>query len=151
MNFNDLPDTVHRVQYHTSCKTNQKIRNETIERLNDFADYDDTVISQRIYELNQEWDTERVLEANAAALVLAGTMLGFAHKKCWFLLSGAVGCFLLKHALTGWCPPLPIIRKMGIRTSEEIYNEKTVLKEMRGDFSQITSSVPLMLEIAERQ
>ncbi|WP_457943013.1 DUF2892 domain-containing protein [Caproiciproducens sp. LBM24188] len=151
MDCKNPPDTVHRVFDHTSEKINQKIRRDTIQRLNDDVDDDASMISERIRELNEEWDTERVLEAYCAGLVLAGTVLSLTKCKWGLILAGAAGCSLMKHALHGWCPSLPLIRSLGIRTSEEIYNEKTVLKQIRGDFSQVTSSVPLMLEIAERQ
>jgi Protein of unknown function (DUF2892). len=151
LNFNQLPDTPHRVLHSTDCQVNQQIRSDMIQRLEDDVNDDDTMISQRIHELNRVWDTERVLEACAACLAIAGTAAGLTGRKCGWILTGAAGGFLLNHALQGWCPPVPLIRKMGVRTSEEIYNEKTVLKEIRGDFSQVTSSVPLMLEIAERQ
>ena len=36
--------------------------------------------------------------------------------------------------MQGWCPPLPVIRRLGIRTPEEISNEKTAIKYLRGDF-----------------
>lgn len=32
-----------------------------------------------------------------------------------------------QHALQGWCPPLPLFRKMGIRTRKEMDAEKYTL------------------------
>lgn len=101
--------------------------------------------------MNLEWDTERVLEANAAVLILLSSILGLKTSRCWFLLTGIVGGFLLQHALQGWCPPVPIARKWGIRTEDEINAEKTVLKWIRGDFTEDNSSIDDMLEIAEKQ
>jgi hypothetical protein len=43
--------------------------------------------------------------------------------------------FFLQHALQGWCPPLPIFRKLGYRTKDEIAKEKYALKLLRGDFN----------------
>jgi hypothetical protein len=34
-------------------------------------------IYKRIEQLNKEWDTERVLEANASAIIFIGIVLGF--------------------------------------------------------------------------
>lgn len=45
-----------------------------------------------------------------------------------------VGGFLLQHALQGWCPPLPIFRRYGVRTQTEIDYERYALKAVRGDF-----------------
>jgi hypothetical protein len=43
--------------------------------------------------------------------------------------------FLLLHAIEGWCPPLPILRGLGIRTREEIARERYALA---GDFAGIS-------------
>jgi hypothetical protein len=45
-------------------------------------------------------------------------------------LPGVVLSFLLQHALQGWCPPLPILRRMGVRTRGEIDQEKYELKAL---------------------
>jgi len=45
----------------------------------------------------------------------------------------ASGC-LLQHALTGWTPPLPMFRRLGIRSSTEIQQEILALRILRGDF-----------------
>jgi len=108
-------------------------------------------LSDKIHKLEHEWDTERVLETTAASAVLLGSILAFQKKKCCYsCLTGTVGSFLLLHALQGWCPTLPIIRCMGVRTAEEIFNEKTVFKMVRGDFSGNTGEAERMLDIAEK-
>ena len=78
-------------------------------------------------ELSREWDIERAIEANAASLALLGIVLG-AFVNVWFLLLPAiVGSFLLQHSLRGWCPPVPILRRLGFRTSREIFEERLAL------------------------
>ena len=42
--------------------------------------------------------------------------------------------FLFQHATQGWCPPVPLFRKLGVRTRSEIDREKYALKILRGDF-----------------
>ena len=49
-------------------------------------------------------------------------------------LPALVTAFLFQHAIQGWCPPLPILRRMGYRTMREIDIERTALKALRGDF-----------------
>jgi hypothetical protein len=44
-----------------------------------------------------------------------------------------------------------MIRKWGVRTAEEIANEKMVIKTMRGDFTERTASVEELLKMAEKQ
>jgi hypothetical protein len=146
-----LPPTAKRVARNTNPNINASIRNRTIRCINVHRNSNDEEISARLKKLNSEWDTERFLEANAAAIVVASTILGVKFNKKWFLVTGAVGLFLLQHAIQGWCPPLPIIRRMGVRTAEEINNEKTVLKMMRNDFSPIVCDSKAMLNIVEKQ
>ena len=145
-----LPPTTKRVYYHTDPEINSDIREQAIDNLTVYKN-SDKLITDRLRMLNKEWDTERFLETNAASVVIISSMLGLKKGKGWFCLTGAAGAFLLQHALQGWCPPLPIIRRLGIRTAEEIYNEKAALKMMRGDFSQDTRDVSKMLAIAEKE
>lgn len=50
-----------------------------------------------------------------------------------------VGGFLLQHALQGWCPPVPVLRRLGFRTQTEIDEERYALKALRGDFRELVS------------
>ena len=52
----------------------------------------------------------------------------------WFLFPAVVAGFLLQHAVQGWCPPLPVFRRYGVRTQTEIDYERYALKSLRGDF-----------------
>ncbi|MPM76445.1 hypothetical protein SDC9_123443 [bioreactor metagenome] len=146
-----LPPTARRVAERTCDETNADIREKTVNTLNIYKDSTADVISERIESLNEEWDVERVLEAHAASIILIGSVLGMKKRRRWPYLTGAAGLFLLMHALEGWCPPLPVIRQMGIRTAEEIFNEKTVLKMLRGDFVQETDKTEEMLAMAEKE
>ncbi|HEX8886849.1 MAG TPA: hypothetical protein VF797_20360, partial [Noviherbaspirillum sp.] len=78
-------------------------------------------------QLDKEWDVERMLEANGSTLALTGLVLGATVNKKWLILPGIVLPFLLQHALQGWCPPLPVLRRLGIRTRSEIDREKYAL------------------------
>jgi hypothetical protein len=46
-------------------------------------------------------------------------------------------CDPLQHALTGWCPPVPLFRRLGARTRQEIDRELYALKVVRGDFAPL--------------
>ncbi|KJS18808.1 MAG: hypothetical protein VR72_21625 [Clostridiaceae bacterium BRH_c20a] len=128
------PPTFERVKLHTSKSVNKKIQKQTLENVKYFIDKDKNAISQRIKKLDKEWDTERVLEANAALIILISTILGFTISRWWFVFLGFIAFFLFQHAVQGWCPPLPIIRRLGIRTATEIDEEKVALKMIRKDF-----------------
>lgn len=145
-----LPPTTQRIALHTCPQVNIDIRNRAVADI--YIAIDDTnAINQRITQLNTEWDTERFVEAKAASMVMLGTIMGFKSSKLWFLLAGAAGFFLLQHALYGWCPSLPIMRKMGVRTAEEIYNEKAALKVLRNDFAQNTGDPKQLMTMVEKQ
>jgi len=78
------------------------------------------------------------LEANAASFALAGLTLGLGVDRKFLVLSVGVLAFLLQHALQGWCPPVPLFRRLGIRTQREIDTERMALKILRGDLDQLS-------------
>ena len=132
-----IPPCSKRVELHTDKEVNNIIKQKTTENINKFVGTDINTLSDRINKLDCEWDTERILEAKAASLILISTVLGFTQDRRWLLASGLVSLFLLQHALIGWCPSLPLMRRMGIRTPNEISEEKSALKYLRGDFSNM--------------
>jgi hypothetical protein len=134
-----IPATAERVPAHTAESVNQRIERETLDRLRFYA-ANPQLIDRRLAELDAEWDTERTLEANAATLALTGTLLGAVHDKRWLALPAAVTAFLLQHAVQGWCPPLPVLRHLGVRTMHEIDIERNALKSLRGDYIGVPSA-----------
>jgi len=125
-----LPSTVERVPEHTAEEVNERIRRETDERIARYREAGPRAIRRRLDELNHEWDIERTLEANAAAASLIGLSLGATVNRKWFFFPAVVAAFLLQHALQGWCPPLPVFRRMGFRTASEIDREREALESL---------------------
>jgi hypothetical protein len=115
------------VQAHTAPEINEEIRERTEANIKLHSQCGPEAIHRRLRELDREWDIERTLEANAASLSLAGLALGTFTSKRWYALPAVVAGFLLQHAVQGWCPPLPVFRRMGIRTKEEIEYERHAL------------------------
>jgi hypothetical protein len=99
------------------------------------------IISARIAALDREWDMERWLETNASSLALGSLVLGLTVNKKWLAVSAGVLGFLLLHGVQGWCPPVPVLRRAGIRTRGEIDREKYALKVLRGDFQGLAADV----------
>jgi hypothetical protein len=128
-----ITTTVNRVPRHTSEEVNRRIERETEERVRSFG-MNPSGINHRLRELDEEWDIERLLEANASALAFTGAVLGASIDRRWLALPLVVGAFLFQHAMQGWCPPVPIFRRLGIRTAREIDIERVALKTLRGDF-----------------
>lgn len=125
-----VPSTIKRVRLHTNKYINEKIKENTLRNISYYTGKDNKEIIDRIESLNREWDIERVLETNAASVVILSTIFGFKVNKKWFALSGIAGAFLLQHAIQGWCPPVPVFRRLGVRTSSEINYEKQALKNL---------------------
>ncbi|KAF1049131.1 YgaP family membrane protein [Xylophilus sp.] len=134
--------TASRVTANTSDFINRRIREETDASVRGLAGAGTAVINVRLRELDQEWDIERCLETGASSLIVLGTALGLTAHRRWLLLPAGVAAFLLQHALQGWCPPLPVFRRLGVRTAEEINVERYALKALRGDFGAVDPAAP---------
>ena len=126
-----FPSTAERVAQHTAPHINDRIRFATAERVARIAQRGPAAIERRLAELDGEWDIERVLEANAATLALLGSALGVGVDRRFFAIPAVIAGFLLQHALQGWCPPLPIFRRLGVRTMAEIEDERNRLNNLR--------------------
>lgn len=129
-----------RVRANTSEEVNARLDRETRERVEAYAGRGGAEITRRIGELDREWDMERLLETNASALAGLGVGLAVATgSRKWLVIPGIVLPFLFQHAVQGWCPPVPLFRRLGVRTREEIDREKYALKALRGDFEGVSA------------
>lgn len=145
--------TLSRVPRHTDTAVNREIRLMTECNVARFMGASEQDIDERLKGLEREWDIERTLETNASAISLAGLTLGMTVSKKWFILPAVVAGFLLQHALQGWCPPVPLFRRLGIRTAAEIDAERYALKVLRGDFREAcgnTITAPELVHAAGR-
>lgn len=132
-----LPATTERVWRNTAAKTNETIRHRTDANVAWYAAGGPSGIDKRLAELDEEWDIERFVETMAPTMTLIGITLGLTVNKKWFALPILVQAFFLQHALQGWCPPVPVLRQLGVRTASEIDEERYALKAMRGDFAGV--------------
>jgi hypothetical protein len=137
-----LPATSRRVPQHTADHVNQEIREQTRRNVERVAAQGPAAVDRRLRELDTEWDIERTLEANAATLTAVGAGLALLADRRFALIPLVVGSFLLQHAVQGWCPPLPVFRRMGVRTQTEIDEERAALKALRGDFRDVGGDTP---------
>jgi hypothetical protein len=126
-------NTVNRVQLNTAEAINRRIEAATGERIRRLAG-NPLAIERRLRELDREWDLDRVLETNASLIAFAGVALAARRDWRWLILPALVTTFLFQHAVQGWCPPVPVLRRLGIRTAREIEIERVALKILRGDF-----------------
>lgn len=113
-----------RVRRFTASQINRAIDLQTDRSITRYAALSEQLIVERIRGLDQEWDVERVLELQAGALGLLGLFLARQQDPKWLMLPGLVLLFLMQHATQGWCPPVPVLRRLGVRTRSEIDREK---------------------------
>jgi hypothetical protein len=132
-----LPPTNRRSERNTPASINERIRRDTERSIARTLAGGEPAIEARLRELDAEWDTERTLETLASSFTLAGLILGTTVSRKFLALPVLVAAFLLQHGLQGWCPPLPVIRALGVRTAAEIDRERYALKAARGDFNGI--------------
>ncbi len=132
-----LPTTDNRVRSHTAPEINRRIDGQIEESIRYHAAHPEK-IDHRLFELEREWDIERALEAKAASLAVFGVLMGLMGRRAFYWLPGIVGGFLLQHAVSGWSPPVPLLRSLGFRTAGEIHREKYALKALRGDFAGVS-------------
>jgi hypothetical protein len=125
-----------RVEENTPEEINRRIRRDLKARVLYFAQRPEE-IDRRLDELDREWDIERLLQVNAGALSLMGMTFGVVRRR-WYLLPAAAAAFLIQHAVQGWCPPVSLFRRIGIRTTREINHERYALKALRGDFDNVS-------------
>ncbi len=142
-----MTSTRNRVPLHSPVQDNLKIRRTLQANVAYFAEHREQ-IAGRLRELDEEWDIERAIETNAAAIGLTGIALAAGRDRRWLALPALVSGFLLQHAIQGWCPPVPILRKLGFRTSYEIEEERRALKALRGDFGQIAETADAALRVS---
>ena len=123
-----------RVRAHTNSEVLSQLDRDAHQRVASYADASPATLTRRIEELERESDIERWLEINASILALVGVALGSFRSRRFLVLPIAVLSFLLQHGVQGWCPPVPLFRRLGVRTRQEIDAEKYRLKALRGDF-----------------
>jgi len=123
-----ITSTANRVSSNTDPAINARIWHRTEEHMREIAAAGRYAIERRLRELDEEWDIERYVETLAPSFTLLGLTLGLARDRRWLLLPIVVQGFFLQHALQGWCPPIPILRRLGVRTIQEIERERCCLK-----------------------
>lgn len=135
--------TVGRVEEVTPWHINEMIQRDIECSAIFFAEHPEQ-IAERLADLDDEWNIERVLQVQASSVVLIGLVMSIVRGRKWLGLSAFSGYFLLQHARQGWCPPVAVFRRLGVRTAREIEIERHALKALRGDFGEVgTAGDPL--------
>jgi hypothetical protein len=128
-----------RVRANTWHEVNERLDAQAALRIQG-AESDGTNLSQLIAQADREWDFERVLEAEASVMALLGLLLGVTAHRRFLFLPGFAAAMVFLHAMQGWYPLLPLFRRIGIRSQDEIDRERYALKALRGDFDEISAA-----------
>jgi hypothetical protein len=118
-----VPSTAGRVPAHTAAHVNRQIERQIEASMAYFAEHRDE-IDRRLEELDQEWEIERTLKANAASFSLLGL-----HARADVRLPLARPADR-RHSLfaaarrSGLVPAGPGIRRLRVRTAGEIDRER---------------------------
>lgn len=121
-----------RVRANTHPAVNERIDRQAQLRIQESAA--DSDVTKKLAQLGREWDFERIIEAEAAATGLLGLALAITVNKRFLLMPAMATAMMLLHAIHGWYPLLPVLRRIGVRSQDEIERERYALKALRGDF-----------------
>lgn len=136
-----FPATTEKTELNTSAAAMQRFDQEFRENIASFLSADREAVEQRLGELDREWNVERVIEIEAPTMILLGLALGSLSNRKWFAVSAMAASMVILHNLQGWYPLLPIFRSMGLRTAEEIEQERMALKVLLGEKSAPIQSI----------
>jgi len=123
-----------RIREHTSEASNRRIDLQTRAAIAEALESRER-IQARLAELDREFNVDRVLMLNFAILSSVNASLAMRSLRRrgrlggWGLVFFSQLGFLAYHAIWGWCPPLPVFRRLGFRSSREICAERVVLEQ----------------------
>lgn len=133
-----FPATTDKAERNTSPGAMQRFDEQLRENIASVKDADKRVIERRLTELDREWNVERAIELEAPATILLGLALGSLSNRKWFIVSAMAASMVIVHTLQGWYPLLPVFRAAGLRTAEEIEQERMALKALLAEKSTLT-------------
>ncbi len=123
--------TATRVQANTEPMVNEWIRRRTLESIA-WHCARPAAIPGRLLELDREWDVERALSTSFSVLTLVGILLGYFVALPWLIIPTLAQLFYVQHCVQGWCPALPLFRRLGLRTEQEIqFEHNELVSELR--------------------
>jgi hypothetical protein len=129
-----IPATAKCLILNPAPLANELIGEQTSEKGTYHAAVPAAVLEKRLRELDREWDVERLTAASSGLFLLGGVLLVVFLGAGWLVLPALLAVCLLLHGLAGWTPALPLVRRLGYRTPQEIARERHALQIMRGDF-----------------
>jgi hypothetical protein len=139
MNTEPREQTFDRVRAHTSASVNAQIDRETATRISEYQALGPVARGRRLAELDREWDIDRGLMLLFSALGGLTFTLGMTRKRLlkrwngWLSVFSTQVGFMGFHAVMGWCPPVVLLRRLGVRTKSEIARERRAIEALDDD------------------
>jgi hypothetical protein len=115
-----------RIRDNTADHVRRKIDAGTEQAIAGAVAAGPEAIAARLRDLGREWNADRAVMANFAILGGLSYVLGRRNRGWRTFFHVQLG-FLLYHSIFGWCPPLPVFRRLGFRSQQEIDAERARL------------------------
>lgn len=113
-------------------------RLSTYRRLEKFADTPEH-INQRLKELKHKWHIERAEHLIFAVVSLIGIMLAWFVHRNWLILSVLFSAGIFFEALSNRSLIKVFLKRFGLRSLQDIEEERHALKALRGDYNHVES------------
>jgi hypothetical protein len=107
-------------------------------------------LSERIKDLDQEFDGEAVIATALATAGVGGLLMGALGSRLWRGLVWASLPTLFVVSRKDWRAPESVLRFLGLRSRFDIQEEKYALKALRGDFKRVDIPLDAVGEALER-
>jgi hypothetical protein len=130
-----LPKAAERIPVHIPGFKPRGTWEKMEDKIRYYAEHPEK-ISKRLKDLELEWDVERAMEARVSTLALLGVGLSILDRR-FLVIPGVMAGFLLLQAARGWSPPVPMLRRLGIRTRAEIQAERKSLQALKEAFADL--------------
>lgn len=136
--YNVVKNPHDRIRNHSPKSFNKAIDKKTDSIMESTIEKGPLAIKERLNALDKEWDIDRALIFFFSGVVTAQLATAMKKKnKNWLWGPLIQSSFLMLHATLGWCPPVPVLRKLGFRTRFEIQAEREeLLKALSSEENQ---------------
>jgi hypothetical protein len=92
----------------------------------------------RLRQLDREWDQDQALQFGAAVIGFLGAVLSLTLSSAFILLPAFAFATLVQYLVQGWCPPLALLARAGLRSGTEIDRERYALAASVGEAHEPT-------------
>jgi len=128
-----LSTTAERVTANTAPEYRQQFEQQLRDNIAGYMLADRQTLDQRLEALNGEWNIERVIELEAPTMIALGVILGLTAGRKWFGLSVFAASLVILHNTQGWYPLMRPFQRMGLRSQNDIEQERLALRVLRKD------------------